>query len=39
MQLLDLDCGGDTFEEAIINLSKLVNKFYENEEDKALLIR
>ncbi len=33
---IDLDCGGDTFEEAIINLSKLVNKFYGNEEDKAL---
>lgn len=24
----DLDCGGDTFEEAIINLAKLVKKHY-----------
>lgn len=24
----DLDCGGDTFEEAIINLAKLVKKYY-----------
>jgi hypothetical protein len=26
----NLDCGGNTFEEAIIKLSKLVKKYYEN---------
>ena len=25
---IDLDCGGDTFEEAIIELAKLVKKYY-----------
>lgn len=31
---LDLDCGGDTFEEAIINLAKLVKKHYGKESDE-----
>ena len=28
---LDLDCGGDTFEEAIIELARLVQKYYTDE--------
>ena len=28
---MDLDCGGDTFEEAIIELAKLVKKYYTND--------
>lgn len=27
----DLDCGGDTFEEAIINLANLVKKYYNDD--------
>lgn len=30
----DLDCGGDTFEEAIIQLAKLVKKHYTNDGEK-----
>lgn len=29
----DLDCGGKTFEEAIINLAKLVKKYYGDKSD------
>lgn len=32
----DLDCGGDTFEEAIINLANLVDKFYDEETGNPL---
>lgn len=32
----DLDCGGDTFEEAIINLSKLVHEKYGDEKIKDI---
>ena len=28
---IDLDCGGDTFEEAIIKMAELVKKYYTNE--------
>lgn len=28
---IQLDCGGDTFEEAIINLANLVKKYYKDE--------
>ena len=31
---IDLDCGGDTFEEAIIKLANLVKKYYKQEEKK-----
>lgn len=32
----DLDCGGDTFEEAIIELAKLVEKHYTSDKEIAL---
>ena len=32
---IDLDCGGDTFEEAIIELAKLVKKYY-GDNNKAI---
>lgn len=32
---IDLDCGGDTFEEAIIKLAKLVKKYY-GDNNKAI---
>lgn len=31
---IDLDCGGDTFEEAIIELAKLVKKHYSDDGEK-----
>ena len=31
---IDLDCGGDTFEEAIIELAKLVKKYYSDDGSK-----
>lgn len=33
---IDLDCGGDTFEEAIIELAKLVKKNYTDNGDKII---
>ena len=34
---IDLDCGGDTFEDAIIKLAKLVKKYYTNDRNEILL--
>ena len=33
---IDLDCGGDTFEEAIVNLARLVEKYYDENGKKIL---
>lgn len=33
---IDLDCGGDTFEEAIIELAKLVKEIYGDDEKEAI---
>lgn len=33
---IDLDCGGDTFEEAIIELAKLVKDIYGDDIEKAI---
>lgn len=34
---IDLDCGGDTFEEAIIKMAELVKKYYNDDGTKILL--
>lgn len=34
---IDLDCGGNTFEDAIIKLAKLVKKYYTDDRNKILL--
>lgn len=33
---VDLDCGGDTFEEAIISLANLVQEYYTDDKEEAL---
>lgn len=33
---IDLDCGGDTFEEAICVLARLVKELYGDDKDKAM---
>jgi hypothetical protein len=33
---IDLDCGGDTFEEAIINLATLVKKYYKDTGERII---
>ena len=34
---IDLDCGGNTFEDAIIKLAKLVKKYYTDDRNEILL--
>ena len=38
MHDFDLDCGGDTFEEAIIKLATLVKKYYTDDGEKLTII-